>query len=561
MEKFYQYIDQVQSGEINVCKWIDLAVKRHLTDIKNSKKSGYFFDEKEAERAIGFFSLLKHYKGKYAGQPFDLLPWQAFFIGSVFGWKKNDGTRRFRYIYLKVARKNGKTTLASGTCIYGLVADGESAAEIYTSATTRDQASICFKDAKEMINNDPNLKEVVEVWTHAITIQADASTLKPVSSEAGNLDGLNPHIALIDEYHAHKNDEVFNVMKSGMGSRTQPLHLTITTAGFNKQSACYTYERTCQEILQGIKEDDSQFAMMFDLDEGDDYLDEKNWIKANPSLGHTPSREFLKQEVIQAKNNPSQLVNLLTKNFNMWTDSSSTFIEDSKWTEAQMTSEIDEEYLADLPCVSALDLASTRDLTAFSKVWIDEEQQKYYNKVRYFLPSDSMMSRVKKDGVRYDLWAEQGWIELTEGNVTDYRYIAQEVMKDYENFNIETIAFDRWNSSQLVIELTEEGLNMQPYGQGYRSMSQPTKELEKMIYEKTLLHDGSPVTRWMVANVELTRDPAGNIKPDKAKSSEKIDGVVASVMAIGMILSQNMELASESNTSRYDKEGGSLWVI
>lgn len=554
------YISDIKKGKIPACKWVQLAVERHVRDLKDGKSRGLSFDEAAGERAVNFFSLLKHYKGKYQGQPFQLLPWQAFFISSMFGWKRADKTRRFRYAYLKVARKNGKTTLAAGTCLYGLIADGESGAEVYTAATTRDQASIAFKDAMQMVEADSNLKSIVSVWKNSLTVESNASFLKPVSSEAGNLDGLNPHIALIDEYHAHRDDQVFNVMKSGMGSRTQPIHLTITTAGFHRTSSCYTYEKTCQEILQGIKEDDSQFAIMYDLDEEDDYLDPNVWIKANPSLGHTPSVEFLQQEVIQAKNNPSQLVNLLTKNFNRWTDASSTWIEDSKWLEAQMPDHIDAEYLSNLRCIAALDLASTRDVNAFTMIWIDEAESKYYTKSKYWLPRESMMSRVKRDGVRYDLWAEQGWIDLTPGNVTDYRAIKTEIMRLTETYSIEAIAFDRWNSSQLVIELTDEGITMTPYGQGFASMSAPSKEFEKLIYQKEMLHDGNPVTRWMLGNVELGTDPAGNIKPDKAKSSEKIDGIVSTIMALGLIMVQGMQLAEEG-TSRYESEEGGLWVI
>lgn len=555
-----QYIKDVQSGLIPTSKWTNLAVDRHVSDLKTGKSRGIYFDEAKAMRSVQFFSLLKHYKGRYQSQPFHLLPWQAFFIYCLFGWMRTDHTRRFRYSYLKVSRKNGKTTLASGICLYGLIADGENGAEIYTAATTRDQASICFKDAKEIINADSNLKSIVQVWTGAITIESNASSMKPVSSEAGNLDGLNPHIALIDEYHAHKNDEVFNVMKSGMGARSQPLHLTITTAGFNRTSPCYQYEKTCKEILEGIKEDDSQFALIYELDQDDNYMDEAVWIKANPSLGATPSVEFLRQEVIQAKNNPTQLVNLLTKNFNQWTDASATWIEDSKWMDCTLTDFFDTEYLHRLPCVAALDLASTRDLTAFTKVWIDAEEKKYYSKTRYFLPRDTMTARVQKDGIRYDVWADDGWIELTDGNVTDYRYIKAAIMEDCETFNIEAVGYDRWNSSQLVIELTEEGVAMEPYGQGWASMSTPTKELETLIYKKEFINDASPVCRWMISNVEMQKDPAGNIKPDKAKSSEKIDGTVAKIMALGVILTKGMKLAEEG-PSQYDKSDQGLWTM
>lgn len=558
MTAYNSYIDQVKSGEIKTCKWIQLAIDRHLNDLKTGKEKGLYFDEAAAEKAISFFSLLKHYKGKFKGQPFHLLPWQAFFIALLFGWKKADGNRRFSYAYLKVSRKNGKTTLASGICLYGLIADGESGSEVYTSATTRDQASICFKDATEIINADPNLKSIVEVWKNSITFSANASFLKPVSSEAGNLDGLNPHIALVDEYHAHKTDEVFNVMKSGMGSRTQPIHLTITTAGFNRTSPCYTYEKTCKKILQGELEDDSQLALIFDLDEEDDYLDEANWIKANPSLGSTPSVEFLRREVQQAKNNPSQLVNLLTKNFNKWTDSSSTWIEYEKWKENKIPDHIDDDYLSTLDCFGALDLSSTRDITSFTKTWVDDG--KVYSRNIYYIPEDTLWARVKKDRVRYDLWVEEGWIKVTPGNTLDYGFIKNDIMEDMDRFQLKGIAFDRWNSDQLVIWLTGEGVEMYPHGQGFVSMSAPAKKFETMVYQKQFLHDGNPVTAWMLGNVELSTDPSGNIKPDKKKSPEKIDGIVSGIMSLGLIMSTDL-LNAEDGPSRYEEEEGGLWVL
>jgi len=556
-----QYIQDVQKNKIQSSKWVKLAVERHLKDLKTAKSRNIYFDAEAGMRVVNFFSLLKHYKGTYQGQSFTLLPWQAFFIYCLFGWKKADGSRRFRYAYLKVARKNGKTTLAAGICLYALLADQEAGAEIYTAATTKFQASIAFKDAFQIISQEPYLKQMVETYQSSIVIPSTASSMRPVSSEDKVLDGLNPHLALIDEYHAHRDDAIFNIMKSGMGSRRQPMHLTITTAGFNKTSACFLYEKTCQEILSGIKEDDSQFCIMYDLDEEDDYLDEKVWIKANPSLGHTPSFEFLKQEVIQAKNNPSQLVNLLTKNFNQWTDSSATWIEDAKWMECLMPPEIDDEYLSRCTFIGSLDLAATKDMTAFAMLFLDEMDEKYYLKVKYYLPKESMLARVKRDGVRYDVWAEAGWITLTPGNVTDYRFIQQDVMEYCEKFECKGVGYDRWNSSQLVINLTDEGLEMIPYGQGYVSMSTPSKEFETMIYTKALLHDGNPVTRWMLSNIELTTDPAGNIKPDKAKSSEKIDGIVAAIVAIGVMLAKDLKLVTDGGPSRYDTEDGKLFVL
>ncbi|AWW32164.1 terminase large subunit [Echinicola strongylocentroti] len=558
MQAVDQYISEVQSGEIVTCKWVKLAVERHLDDLENGGERGLVFDPSAGERAIKFFSFLKHYKGSYAGKPFELLPWQQFIIFVLYGWKLTSGERRFRYAYVEVSRKNGKTTFASGLSLYSLIMDREDGAEVYTSATKRDQAKIAFNDAKAMTEKSPHLAKYIDVYQHNLHVLATHSKLEPLSSDQNTLDGLNPHFALVDEYHAHKDDGLYNVLKSGMGSRTQPMLFTITTAGFNKMGPCYALRKTCTEILEGVKQDDSQFAIIFTLDKDDDYTDEKVWIKANPSLNHSISIQWLRQEVIQAKNNPTQLVNLLTKNFNVWTDASEVWIEDKRWLEC--AGEIDQNDLEYDPAYGGLDLAAVRDINAFSLVFPVETVGKYMTLTWYWIPKETMMERINRDGVRYDLWVEEGWIIETEGNVTDYRKIKQDIMDLCERFNVEKIAFDRWNSSQLIIELTEEGLEMYPYGQGFASMSQPTKTLETWIMSQDIVHDSNPVTRWMLGNVELMRDAAGNIKPDKAKSQEKIDGIVSIIMAIGVMLADGADMAN-TGPSKYDKEEGGLISI
>lgn len=555
MIKAIQYQKDILSGKIPSCKWVKLAMKRQINDLKNGKKRGLIFDEVAANRAISFFSFLKHWKGRHSGQRFDLLPWQEWMIMVLYGWKKTDGSRRFRYSYAELARKNGKTTLAGGNALFALIADGEAGAEIYTAATKRDQAKIAFNDAKSMVQNSPDLSKVIEIYQHNLHVTSTLSKLEPLSSDQNTLDGLNPHFALVDEYHAHKDDGLYNVLKSGMGSRKQPLLYVITTAGFNKFAPCYAMRRTCCEILEGIKHDDAQFALIYTLDEDDDWQDEKTWIKANPSLGASISLEFLKQEVLQAQNNPTQMVNLLTKNFNIWTDASQVWIEDKHWQLCEQ--EIDLESLHGLPCYGGLDLASKRDLNAFTLIFPKEEE--LISITWYWLPELMMQDRVRKDGVRYDLWSEQSHITLTEGNVTDQRKIKLDIMAICEAFDVQMIAFDRWNSDQLVLQLMEEGIEMKPYGQGFASMSTPTKTFESKIYEGKFIHNGNPVTRWMLSNVELMRDPAGNIKPDKSKSTEKIDGIVSNVMAIGIYLWALGE-GIHNGPSIYE-QGGGLTVI
>ena len=553
MQAVDQYISDVLSGEIPACKWVKLAIQRHLDDLENGHERGLVFDPKAGERIILFLTFLKHYKGAFAGRPFELLPWQQTMLYILYGWKYTNGERRFKYAYVEVSRKNGKTTLASGASLFALIADGEEGAEVYTAATKRDQAKIAFNDAKIMVEKSPDLKQLVEVYQHNLHVTTTHSKLEALSSDYDTSDGLNPHFALVDEYHAHKDAGLYNVIKSGMGARKQPLLFTITTAGFNKMGPCFALRKTCTEILEGIKEDDSQFAIIYTLDEGDDYLDEKVWIKANPSLGASISYQWLRQEVIQAKNNPTELVNLLTKNFNTWTDASAVWLEDKRWMACG--GEVDTENIRQDVAFGGLDLASTRDVNAFTLLFPVESLEKYVTLTWYWIPADTMKERVQKDGVRYDLWVDEGWITLTEGNVTDYRKIKMDIMNLCDLYKVEAIGYDRWNSSQLIIELTEEGLNMQPFGQGFASMSQPSKTFETWVMSQTILHDNNPVTRWMLGNVELVRDAAGNIKPDKSKSQEKIDGIVSIIIAIGIMLIIAGEMANIGPSKYEDEEG------
>lgn len=555
MIKAIQYQKDILSGKIPSCKWVKLAMNRQIDDLKKGKKRGLHFDQTAAQRAIDFFSFLKHWKGRHSGQTFHLLPWQEWMIMVIYGWKREDGSRRFRYSYAELARKNGKTTLAGGNALFALIADGEAGAEIYTAATKRDQAKIAFNDAKSMVQNSPDLSKIIEIYQHNLHVTSTLSKLEPLSSDQNTLDGLNPHFALVDEYHAHKDDGLYNVLKSGMGSRKQPLLYVITTAGFNKFGPCYAMRRTCCEILEGIKHDDAQFSLIYTLDEEDDWQDENTWIKANPSLGASISVEFLRQEVLQAQNNPTQMVNLLTKNFNIWTDASQVWIEDKHWQLCEQ--EIDLDSLKGATCYGGLDLASKRDLNAFTLIFPKEDD--LISITWYWLPELMMQDRVRKDGVRYDLWAEQGHITLTEGNVTDQRKIKMDIMAICEAFDVQMIAYDRWNSDQLVLQLMEEGIEMKPYGQGFASMSTPTKTFESKIYEGKFTHNGNPVTRWMLSNVELMRDPAGNIKPDKSKSTEKIDGIVSNVMGIGIYLWALGE--GITNGPSIYEQGGGLTVI
>jgi phage terminase large subunit-like protein len=541
MQTWDKYANDITEGRILACKWVKLACQRHLTDLKEGAARGLHFDETAATRAINFIQLLRHIKGKWANEKktITLEPWQQFIIANIFGWKKANGKRRFRYGYTEVPRKNGKTALAAGIANYMLVADNESGSEVYTAATTRDQAKECFTAAKAMMKklrlDSPKMGKLVTVYEHNVHILSNSSKMEAVSSDADTLDGKNPHCAIIDEYHAHKTDDVYNVMKSGMGAREQPLQFTITTAGFNKLSPCYALRKNCLDLLEGIKEDDSTFCIIYTLDKEDeeDWSNPLNWSKANPNYGVSVYPDYIKEECTQAINMPSQQVNFLTKNLNVWTDAAEVWIPDTKW----MAGAEESPDLAGRTFYGGLDLASTSDITAFVKLFPPTEEDGLYDVVcRFWIPEETVYHRSKKDGVPYLEWMRQGYIEATPGNVTDYAYIRHAILEDCESFNAAKIAYDRWNSSQLVNELVDEGLPMSPFGQGFASMSAPTKQIERLALMGKLRHGGNPVLRWMCRNVEIQRNPAGDLKMDKGKSKEKIDGMIGLAMCMGEYL-------------------------
>ena len=533
-----QYAKDVLSGEVVVGNYIINAIKRNEADLK---RKDIFFDSDEGVKALQFISALQHTKGKWKGDRFIPMPWQQWLIYTLFGWKRRndagDVIRRFRTAYFEVARKGGKTALMSAAANYMFYADGEAGPEVYFGATTTKQAKICFNESRAMVLQNKILKSKTKVYTHNMSLLNDpVSKFEPTSREADNMDGLNPSCAIIDEYHAHKTSDVYDVFKSGMGSRQQPLQLTITTAGFNKGAPCYQLRRTCIDILNGVKKDDSMFTMIFAPDEGDDWTLEDTWKKANPSLGETISIDYLRAEFTQAQNNVSEQVNFKTKHLNLWSETSSTWIETSKWDSAEM--KITDKELREMDCYGGLDLASTRDLTAFVLVFADGER--IFIKPFFFVPLDTIQARSKADGVAYNTWEIEGSLIGTPGNVVDYEYIRQKINELGEIYKIKSIAYDRWNSSQLIIWLNDDGAVMNPYAQSYSQLSTPTKEIEKKLYNGDLRHDGNPVMSWNISNVEITMDSGGNIKADKRKSEEKIDGVVALAMGIGQMLTERM---------------------
>lgn len=534
-----QYAADVLSGKIIACEFIVLAVKRYYHDIEVAADAGIHLDRKSAQRAIHFVEKLKHTKGKFARKPFILEPWQAFVVWNIFGWKNADGTRRFREVYIEVSRKNGKTTFLAAIALYMLYADGEHRAEVYSAATKRDQAMICFNDAVA-IAKATALRDKLNIGAKAITYETTGSTMQPLSADYDTQDGLNPSCGVIDEYHAHKTNGIYDVLTTATGAREQPLILIITTAGNNQSLPCYAYRKNVINVLRTTNRDERLFAMIYTLDKETEINDPNMWVKSNPNIGVSVKIDYLQGQLLKAKNQPEQYVNIMIKNFNMWIQGNDVWIPIEQWDQCIGTT--DTASLIGKDCTGGLDLASVSDIVSFALEF--HENDKIQSLLYFWIPEETMRTRMQKENINYDSWLRQGFITATPGNVTDYEFVKSDILKLAEKYNIKSIAYDRWNSSQTVIDLTNEGLVMSPFGQGYGSMSAPTKEFNMLVLTKKYEHFGNPIQRWMIGNSVTTSDPAGNIKVDKSKATQKIDGVIAAIMAHG----EYMTLAAEKKT-------------
>ena len=540
------YAEQVLNDEILTCELVQFAVRRYFNDIDNALERGWYFDRKAAVRAIKFIESLKHTKGEWAGQRFKLEPWQQFIIWNIFGWKLADGTRRFRYVYIEIARKNGKTALSAGIGLYMLFADGESRPEVYSAATVKDQAKICFADAVEIVKAT-DLKNYLTPYRNSIVYELKGGTFKPLSSDYGTHDGLNPSCGIIDEFHAHKDSGMFDVIKSAFGARRQPLMFIITTAGFNKSGACYAYRDNVIKILRGINQDDTLFGMIYTLDKNEEWDIPKMWVKSNPNLGVSLSVDYLAGEIKDAKNRPEAVRNVMTKNVNLWVDAEKTWILDEKWMQCVGSTTL--EYLRDCDCWGGLDLSNVSDITAF--VLLFNENDKFQLLPFFWIPEEKMLEKVRKENINYDHWIREGFVKVTPGNVTDYDFVQADIIRIIADYNLKSTAYDRWNSSQTIINLTDEGLAFNPFGQGYGSMSAPTKQFEALVLSERIEHFCNPVLRWMLSSTLVKTDPAGNVKPDKEKSTQKIDGIVSSIMALG----EWMTAQADDESNPYNDRG------
>lgn len=533
MNTWDRYIDGVMDGKIVTNRWVRLAVERHLRDLEDGEDRELWFDAKAAQLAINFFQFCKHSKGEWAGQTVELEDWQAFKTAIIFGWKRYNGARRFRTVYIEEPRKNGKSTWAAGVGLYLLVADGEPGAEIYTAATKRDQARIVHSEATRMVKASPALRKRVRVFKDNLHIEGTASKYEPVGRDADSLDGLNVQGAIVDELHAHKTRDLWDILDTATGSRRQPLLLAITTAGFDRQSICWEQHEYTEKILEGLIQDDSFFGLIYSMDEGDDWEDESVWYKANPNLGTSKKLEDMRRQALKAKETPSALNAFLRLHLNVWTQAETRWLSPDSW--AACGHAVDADGLRGRTCYGGLDLSSTTDISAFVLVFPPEQDGDTYKVLpRFFIPEAAMRERSRRDRVPYDAWVREGYITATPGNVIDYSFILAQIDEDAQRYDLKEIAFDRWGATKIVQELQDLGGEdfVAQFGQGFASMSAPMKELEKLVLSKQLAHGNNPVLSWMASNIVARQDPAGNIKPDKEKSTEKIDGIVALIMGL-----------------------------
>lgn len=526
------YIRNVVAGKVVACRWVVLFCQRHLDDLKHARRRGLYFDRDAAEHAIEFFYYLSHSKGEWAGKPVELEPWEQAIVWVLFGWyRRKTHTRRFRAGYVEIARKNGKTLLASGLALYMLLADGEPGAEVYSAATKRDQAKISFDEAARMVRKSKFLSEHITSHKDRLFVKWDtASKYEPLGRDADTMDGLNVQFALVDELHAHRTSEVWDVLDTGMGSRRQPMIFGISTAGFNQASFCYEQRTYTTQILDRVVENDAFFGTIFTLDEDDDPFDEKVWIKANPNLGVSVKVDELRDAAKRAKEIPSQLTSFLTKRMNVWTRAARHWIHPDKWKAC--TFEVDEQTLVGRTCYGGLDLSNSLDLVAFVLVFPPTLADPLYRVLpRFWVPESAVIERSRSQRVPYDAWVRSNYLMSIPGEVIDYEYIYAQIEQDASTFDLKEVAFDRWGAASVYLQMAKKGIAMVAMGQGFVSMSPPMKDLETAIIAQKLAHGNQPVLTWCAHNMVAARDAAGLMKPDKAKATEKIDGIVALIMA------------------------------
>lgn len=557
----FQYAKSVQSSKLVTGKKVKKAVERFYSWIENAEKDGFILDHEAGMRAVSFFpTFLNHTKGKMQGKPFVLAPFQAFTIYNLFGWKDVKGNRRINTIYDKRAKKNGKSAEMAGLGLYCMSFDMEMEAEIYIGATKEDQAKICWEQAASFINSPVANKALAQMGFYTmqriVGFHPTKSKMRPLGGDSKTQDGINAHLAIIDEYHAHKDDGVKENLESSSVQRRQPITYHITTAGTNIASVCKNYEDSVIEVLEGRKIDHHLWIMIHDLDEDDDWEKEENWKKANPLLGNGLDIDNLQKEFIKAKNQPSKIPNFKTKHLNMWVDAPQIWIPNEIWKRNKVDI-IPLSNFSKFGSYAALDLSTTTDITAFVVVSEPDEDDFRYIRPFFFCPEDTIERRSKEDRVPYRYWRDAGFLIATPGEVVDYAIVEDVIQQQFPKLNIIRLEVDRWNATSVVTNLMEAGVEVSYFNQSIANMSFPTKTFEKLVFEGKLKHDGNPILEWMLSGCVVIADANENIKIHKGNSNKhgkRVDGIIATIMALGGSMSPKEEV------SKYSKPTDDIYI-
>lgn len=549
------YARAVTAGEIVAGNLVRLACARHLRDLEHGAERGLYFDPAAARRVFRFFGLLRHTDGQFASKPFRLHPYQQFIIGCLFGWKKADGARRFIVAYIEIGKGNGKTPLAAGVGLYGLVADGEAGAQIYSAAVTRDQAMLSFVDAENMARESPEISERIDFNVGNMSVLETNSFFRAISSEKRGLDGKRVHFALVDELHEHPTGIVVNKMRAGTKSRLQALIFEITNSGYDRNTVCWEHHEYSRQVLEGILVDDAWFAYVCQLDpcakcaadgklmptedcpDCDQWVDEATWVKANPGLDVILTRTYLAGQVKEAQGMPAKENIVRRLNFCQWTEQDVRWLPMADWDACPAPMPSIEVFLKTLEkriCFGGLDFSATSDFTAFVLCFPPvEEDEPWIWVPRIWIPGMTAAARERQSRLPITMWERQGLVKMTEGNIVDQDFIIEDIAEFCAPFSLQDVGFDNWNADQAALALGKLGFNMVVMRQGAATLNEPCKMLEKLVRSHKLNHLGHPVMRWMASNVVVRLDANANYAPDKAKSGEKIDGIVAGLMALG----------------------------
>lgn len=527
-----RYAERVVSGKIVACHWVKQACQRQLDDLKRWSKSGpYKFDRKKANRICAFVEGMPHIRGEWAkrNEKLILQPWQVFIYTTIFGWvERNTGFRRFRFAYNELARKNGKSVMSAPVGIYMMAADGEEGAESYSAATTRDQAKIVWEIAKLMTERESGLRQAfgIETSAHSIFQSATASKYQALSAEGNSLDGLNIHCAIVDELHAHQTDKVFNVLESSRGSRLQPLIWIITTAGFDQSGVCFKQRNYVTQILNGVIQDETYWGIIYTLDEGDDWQDERNWIKPNPNLGVSVYLDEMRKEAAKAARMPSALNNFLTKRQCMWVNADVSLFDLTKWKSLTDPNLKIENFSVD-PCWIGIDLAPRHDFC--SRVAVIRKDEDYYVFAKHFLSEGEIEQSINAS---YIGWNREGWIETNEGETTSYDAVEEDLIDLAGQCAIREVMYDPFTAKEILDHMQAEGITMVEMRMSVQNLSAATKKLDALIAEGKIHHNGDPILTWMLSNVVGHYDRKDNVYPTKGPDKKPIDGAVALIMAL-----------------------------